>query len=70
MTPLSASSVAATSAAASESVVRATAIVPASIDWPNSRPSSVIRMIGNKSDQNSVIRRRKIIRSIATVVVR
>ena len=70
VTPLSASSVSTTWVAAGELVVRATAMVPASIGWPNSSPSSVIRMIGKSSDQNSVIRRRKIIRSMAAVVAR
>ena len=45
-----------------------TAIVPALIDRPNSRPSSVIRIIGKSSDQNSVIRRRNVICSCARVV--
>ena len=45
-----------------------TAMVPALTERPKRSPSSVIRIIGNTSDQNSVIRRRKVIRSCATVV--
>ena len=43
---------------------------PAFTDRPNRRPSSVIRIIGKTSDQKSVIRRRKVIRSWARAVER
>ena len=59
-----------TTAAGAGAFTGTTAIVPALTERPNRSPSSVIRIIGKTSDQNSVIRRRNVMRSCATVVAR
>ncbi len=53
---------------AAESARSITVIVPASIELPNSRPSSDSRMIGNTNDQKIATLRRNIIFSCAMVV--